>query len=179
MRRIIVDIDNTLWDFASVFCNRLKKMVPSIPPVEEWDWDFYKDYVSIEELYTVVDGIHREQDSFEPFPSSRWFLESLLAKGYAPVIASHRQNSSRRATENFLRRHSLPYAELHLSHDKTVLFDSSCAIVDDAPVLLDKAKQRGLIRAGLRYPWNKNTEHPLFNSLEEILEFLLKELNSR
>lgn len=179
MRRIIVDIDNTLWDFASVFCERLKRIAPAIPPVDKWDWDFYKDYISLEELYTVIDGIHREQDIFEPFPSAKWFLESLFAEGYAPIIASHRQNSSRKATEDFLQKHNLPYVELHLSYDKTVLFNSSCAIVDDAPSLLDHARQKGLICTGLRYPWNKNTEHPLFDSLEGVLEFLLKELNSQ
>jgi hypothetical protein len=179
MKRIIVDIDNTLWDFASVFYERLRRIAPSIPPVDEWNWDFYKDYISVEDLYAVINGIHREQDLFQPFPSARWFLESLITEGYLPVIASHRQKDSRKATENFLQKHNLPYTELHLSHDKTVLFESSRALVDDAPTLLDKATQKGLLCAGLRYSWNKQTEHPLFNSLEEISEFLLKKLDTR
>jgi len=61
-----------------------------------------------------------------------------------------------------------------LSNNKAVLFDSSIALVDDAPHLLDEAKLKGLICTGLRRPWNKNTEHPLFDSLEEVLKFLLK-----
>lgn len=177
MKRIIVDIDNTLWDFASVFYERLRKIAPAIPPMDVWNWDFYKDHLSVEELYDVIEGIHKDQDLFQPFPSAKWFLESLLAEGYSLIIASHRQNNSREATEHFLQKHNLLYAELHLCHDKTVLFDTSCALVDDAPILLDKAKQKGLICTGLRYPWNKHTEHPLFNSLEEVLEFLLKKLD--
>jgi len=178
VRKIIVDIDNTLWDFASVFNEMLRKIAPSIPPVKDWKWDFYMDYISLDELYCIIDEIHKKQDIFEPFPSSRWFLESLLNKGYEIIIASHRQEHSREATEKFLQKHKLPYTELHLSNNKTVLFDSCIAIIDDAPQTLDEAKQKGLICTGLRFPWNKYTEHSLFDSLEEVLEFLFKKLNS-
>jgi hypothetical protein len=177
MQRIIVDIDNTLWDFASVFQERLRKIAPTIPPMTEWKWDFYMDYISLEELYSIINDIHKEQDLFEPFPSAKWFLNSLLDEGCEITIASHRQENSRKATEKFLKKHSLPYTELHLSNNKTVLFDSSIAIVDDAPHLLDEAKQKGLICTGLLHPWNKNTGHPLFGTLEEVLEFLLKKLH--
>jgi phosphoglycolate phosphatase-like HAD superfamily hydrolase len=174
MHRIIVDIDNTLWDFASVFEERLKKIVPTIPPMTDWEWDFYMEYISIEELYSIINEIHKKQDLFEPFPSAKWFLESLIDEGFEIIVASHRNENSREATENFFQKNNLKYTELHLSSDKTVLFESSRAIVDDAPHILDEAKQKGLICTGLRYPWNKHTEHPLFGSLEEVLEFILK-----
>ncbi|NWF52078.1 MAG: hypothetical protein HXY47_03245 [Nitrospirae bacterium] len=178
MKKIIVDIDNTLWDFAFVFYERLKKIAPAIPSTDLWDWDFYKNYISIDDLHSVIDGIHRDQDLFQPFPSAKWFLESLSDKGYSLIIASHRRDNFRKATEHFFLKHNLPYHELHLCHDKTILFDGSCcALVDDAPILLDKARQKGIICTGLRYPWNKHTEHPLFNSLEDVLNFLLEELD--
>jgi hypothetical protein len=179
MERIIIDIDNTLWDFASVFQKRLKKIVPEIPPMNEWEWDFYMEYISVEELYGIVNSIHKEQDIFEPYPSAKWFLTELLEKGYKAIIASHRNENSREATEKFLKRNELPYSELHLSYNKAVLFDSSIAIVDDNPHLLDEAKQMGLVCAGLYFPWNKNSGHHLFDSLEEILQFLLKEIDKK
>ena len=178
IQRIIVDIDNTLWDFASVFQEKLKEIAPDIPPMTEWEWDFYMDYISIEELYSIVNDIHIEQDLFKPFKSSKWFLESLINKGYEITIASHRQEISREATEMFLKKNNLPYTELHLSSNKAVLFDSSIAIVDDAPHLLDEAKKNGLICTGLLHPWNKHTEHPLFKSLEEIFDYLKRMLDS-
>src|SRR4030042_6048137 len=178
-QRIIVDIDNSLWDFASIFQDRLREIAPDIPPIADWEWDFYMDYISIEELSSIINDIHKEQDLFEPFPAAKWFLESLLDKGYEITIASHRQENSRGATERFLQKHNLPYTELHLSNNKAVLFDSSIAIIDDAPYLLDEAKQKGLICSGLRRPWNKNTEHPLFDSLEEVFEFLLKRITEK
>jgi phosphoglycolate phosphatase-like HAD superfamily hydrolase len=179
IQRIIIDIDNTLWDFASIFHERLKDIAPAIPPMKDWEWDFYMDYISIEELYSIINYIHIEQDSFKPYPSAKWFLESLIERGYEITIASHRQENTREATERFLKKHNLPYTELHLSNNKAVLFDSSIAIVDDAPYLLDEAKNKGLICTGLRHPWNRNTEHHLFDSLEEIFDFLHKILDSK
>jgi hypothetical protein len=177
MERIIVDIDNTLWDFAAVFYIRLKEIIPQIPPMTDWKWDFHEEYMTEEELYRIVNDIHRIQDIFDPFPSAKWFLDTLFMNGYNVVIASHRHENAREATEAFLKKHDLPYSELHLSYNKAILFDSSRAIVDDSPHLLVEAKKKGLICTGLIYPWNKNTDHPLFNSLEEISEFLLRELN--
>jgi len=175
--KIIVDIDNTLWDFASVFNEKIRKIAPSVPPINEWRWDFYMEYISLEELFNICSEIHMKQDLFKPFPSSSFFLKSLIDEGCDVVIASHRDENSRSATERFLHIHNLPYTDLHLSHDKTVLFDNSSALVDDAPHLLDEAKRKGLICTGLRWPWNKNTEHQLFESHNEILDFLLKKLN--
>ena len=179
MQRIIVDIDNTLWDFASVFEEKLKETVPGIPPSNEWKWDFYKEYITEEELYRIVNDIHSVQDLFEPFPSARLFLDSISHNGYDIVIASHRHEDSRDVTEAFLRKHDLRYNELHLSYNKAILFDSGNAIVDDSPHLLDEAQQKGLVCTGLSYPWNRNTDHPLFQSLEEVLEFLMRELKEK
>jgi len=58
MKSIIVDIDNTLWDFASVFYDRLKDIIPDIPPLNNWEWDFYEKYITGEELYRIVNDIH-------------------------------------------------------------------------------------------------------------------------
>jgi len=179
MQRIIVDIDNTLWDFATVFHDRLKETIPEIPPMNEWQWHFYKDYITEEDLYRIVNDIHKIQDIFSPFPSAKLFLDRLFMNGYDVVIASHRHENSRAVTETFLKKHNLPYSDLHLSYNKAILFDSCNAIVDDSPHLLDEAKQKGLICTGLKYPWNSQTVHPLFNSLEEVSEFLLEELKNK
>ncbi len=175
--KIIVDIDNTLWDFASVFQKRIKEVVPNIPPINEWKWDFYMEYISLDELARICNEIHMQQDLFTPFPSARYFLDTLLKEGYEIIIASHRDEHTRPATERFMQKYRLPYTELHLSNDKTVLFDSCRAIVDDAPHILDEGKDKGLICTGLLCPWNRNSKHRLFNSLEDVLDYLLRELN--
>ena len=113
MQTIIVDIDNTLWDFATVFHGRLKAVIPEIPPMTEWTWDFYKEYITDEELHRIVNDIHSVQDHFDPFPSARFFLDSISQNGYYVVIASHRHRDSRGITEAFLKKHDLRYNELH------------------------------------------------------------------
>jgi hypothetical protein len=60
-----------------------------------------------------------------------------------------------------------------------VLFNDLCAIVDDSPSVLDKAKAAGIIRVGLRCPWNEKTNHPLFDTLPEILVYLDSAFNNK
>jgi len=69
----------------------------------------------------------------------------------------------------------LPFDELHLSMDKSVLFADCCAIIDDSPIMLDKAAQAEIVRAGLCHPWNSATAHPLFDTLTEVLAYLERE----
>ena len=110
--------------------------------------------------------------NFPLYDDARPFLASLRNKGFYIIIASHREQGTFEPTERWLRMHNLAYDEIHLSNDKSVLFNDLCAIVDDSPSVLDKAKGAGIIRVGLRCPWNEKTNHPLFDTLPEILVYL-------
>jgi len=94
LQRIIVDIDNTLWDFASVFQERLRKIAPAIPPMAEWKWDFYIDYISIEELYIACLKWEKEEYGAKPSTSEIWWrfpkfvLGFFVASVIITVIAS-------------------------------------------------------------------------------------------
>jgi len=173
VRRIIIDIDNTLWDLAPVLCERLQAASPGFPHHSEWrDWSFWKGLIPAERLYRIIRDVHMEQDTFEPYGGSREFLERLHGKGFHIVIASHREKETYAPTQKWLRKHDLPFDEIHLSYDKTVLFDDCWAIVDDSPVTLEKARRAGIIRAGLKNPWNESEAHPLFADLGEIYNYL-------
>ncbi|HEX2965542.1 MAG TPA: hypothetical protein VHO84_07140 [Syntrophorhabdaceae bacterium] len=173
MRKIIVDIDNTLWALAPVLYQHLRKVAPSMPEHELWgEWDFWDGYIDEKTLYTVIWEIHLNQDRYGVYPESQRFLSLLKEKGYHIIIASHRDKDTIHATTRWLEKHQLPFDELHLSYDKSVLFSDAWAIVDDSPVTLEKAAKAGIIRAGLRNPWNKNENHPLFSNLMEIYEYL-------
>lgn len=91
-------------------------------------------------------------------------------------MASHRENTTRDVTMNWLHRHNLPCDEIHLSFDKTVLFDDSWAVVDDSPLLLRRAAAAGIIGTGLKMPWNDTGEYAVFNTLTEVLAHLKKHL---
>ena len=171
--RIIVDIDNTLWDFASVLYGKISHY--GVPEPSEWHGDFYKRYFSLEQLMTYVDEIHNEQDDrYPPFPDAVNFLSSLRKKGCHITIASLRNPNKRDVTEKWLKVHGLVYDELYLVPDKSILFDNHHAIVDDDPRTLDKAIIKGLIATGLKFAWNKNSNHTLFSRLTDVLEHLNK-----
>jgi FMN phosphatase YigB (HAD superfamily) len=171
MKRIIVDIDNTLWDFAAPFWKKIRHL--GVPRPSEWTGDFWKDYFTVEQFLRLIDEVHEEQDAGSlPFPEAAPFLAALKTRGCPITIASHRNPASRGVTEKWLKVHGLAYDELYVGPDKTVLFDDHQVIVDDSAELLDKAATKGLITAGLRYPWNRDSGHCLFENLSEILVYL-------
>lgn len=172
-KKIIVDIDNTLWNLAPVLWEHLKVYNPKMPPPPEWNyWDFWESYVKIKDLYQVLKNIHMQQDKYPPYSDSRPFLEALKDRGFKIVIASHREEKTFAPTVKWLNRNGLLFDEVHLSHDKSVLFAESWAIIDDSPITLDKAARAGIIRAGLLNPWNANSAHPLFDNLLEVLGYI-------
>jgi len=173
MKKIAVDIDNTLWDFSPVFWDKLRKINPAIVPPAIWNrWDFWDTYVTKKQIYGAIKEIHLKQDRYLPFDGARPFLASLKDRGFYIIIASHRAPEARSVTAKWLEEHGLVHDELHLSNDKSIIFKDLCAVVDDSPSVLDRAKDAGIVRVGLRRPWNKETGHPLFETLEEILAYL-------
>jgi 5'(3')-deoxyribonucleotidase len=173
MKKIIVDIDNTLWDLAPVFFEYLERYNPSIPVDDLKRGETrLKGYIPREDLLGVLKEIHMKQNEFVPFPDAREFLVSLRAMGLYIIIASLRHEDARTATERWLKQYDLPYDELHLSDDKTVLFCDAWAIVDDSTWTLNRAVEAGIVRTGLVNAWNANKGHPLFASLQEVLEYL-------
>jgi FMN phosphatase YigB (HAD superfamily) len=173
MKKIIVDIDNTLWDLAPVFFEYLKKYNPDIPVEDLKRGETrLKGYIPREDLFGVLKEIHMRQDEFQPYPGAKEFLLALKEMGLYIIIASIRDEEAREATEAWLKKHELAYDDLHLSNDKTVLFPDSWAIVDDSTWTLDKAYQAGIVRTGLVNVWNANRGHPLFPTLKEVLEYL-------
>lgn len=178
MKKIIVDIDNTLWDFASVFYERMRKVDPAITLPSEWDdFDFWKSYMSARTFYSIIKSIHMDQEQFIPFPDAQSFLESLKEMDIHIIIASHREKGTLDATVKWLKKNDLIFDEIHLSYDKTVLFDDCWAVVDDSPFTLEKAASAGIIGTGLKMPWNEHKDYTLFHNLIEVLLYL-KELLS-
>jgi len=179
MRKIIVDIDNTLWDLAPVLYARLHEENPRIPHHTQWrSWHFWEGFISAQRLYGIIKDVHMEQDTFEPYGQSRNFLRLLRERGFHIIIASHREQETFAPTRRWFEKHDLPFDEIHLSYDKSVLFERSWAVVDDSPITLEKAKQAGIVRAGLKNPWNEAEDHPLFANLTEIYEYLQGECTS-
>jgi FMN phosphatase YigB (HAD superfamily) len=177
VKKIIVDIDNTLWDFASVFYERIRKVNPDFSPPEGWHtFDFWKAYISPKQFYKIIRDIHMDQYRFSPYPLAEQFLLSLKENSFYIIIASHREKGTFDVTARWLNQNNLIFDELHISYDKTILFKECLAIVDDSPITLEKAAKAGIIGVGLRMPWNEREDYILFDNLTEVLQYLKKQL---
>lgn len=173
MKKIIVDIDNTLWDLAAVLYERMAAVNHKLTPPREWrEFDFWREYVSPRVFYSLIRDIHMDQCTFNPYPDAAPFLSSLKQSGFHIIIASHREKGTLDATARWLRAHDLVFDEIHLSYDKTVLFDDCFGIVDDSPFTLEKAYEARIVGAGLKMPWNEHEDYPLFDNLTEVLHFV-------
>jgi len=181
MKKAVIDIDNTLWHFCDVLYERLKRINKAMPTPENWvEWDFWEEYCSKEEFLRVINEIHFDQDNERhvPYSESRDFLAALKENNFYIVIASHRIPESIEQTHRWLVKHGLSFDEVHLSSDKTVLFEQDCHIVvDDAPYVLENAAGSGLIASGLLFPWNRNNSsngYRLFGNLNNVLNYILE-----
>jgi hypothetical protein len=181
-KRAIIDIDNTLWHFCDVFYEQLRKINRGFPTTDSWThWDIWQGYCSEDDFYGAVNAIHfnQDSDSYLPYPEAKDFLITLKEHNYHITIASHRSPDYRNQTEKWLKKHGLVYDELHLSFHKTQLFDTSTnVVVDDAPKVLEKAVENGVMATGLLFPWNQacsDNGFKLFNNLNEIVSYIVSE----
>lgn len=175
----VIDIDNTLWQFCDAFYEELKRINSAFPPPDRWtSFEVWEGYCTQEDFLNAINAIHFRQDSdrYRPYPEAGSFLSSLRERSFRLIIASHRLPETREQTERWLARHNLPYDELHLSFDKTVLFPQASVVVDDAPQTLEKAVAQGALGAGLSFPWNRaytGNGFRLFRNLDEILSYIV------
>lgn len=129
----------------------------------------------------AINHIHCNQDSeqYHPYPEAKYFLSALRERGFYTIIASHRLAGARHATETWLKQHELPYDELHLSLDKTILFNRACVVVDDLPETLKKAAECGALGTGLLFPWNRayaGDGFGLFQNLDDVQDYILRSI---
>jgi len=181
MKSAIVDIDNTLWHFCDAFYEQLRTLNEHFPTPDRWThWDLWEGYCSEDDFYRAVNVIHAHQDSddYVPYPEAKDFLIRLKEHNYHITIASHRSPDYEKQTRNWLEKHGLVYDELHLSFQKTSLFDKSVhVVVDDSPHVLEKAVENCVMATGLLFPWNQaysDNGFRLFNNLNEILIHILE-----
>jgi hypothetical protein len=180
MKTAIIDIDNTLWDFASVLYEKLKLHYGNhVPLPSRWyQWDFWKEICPANEFFKIVRDIHYEQDRFGVYPDAREFLTGLKALGFKIIIASHREPHTYQPTVRWLQKHGLVFDELYLCNDKIKLLPvpphlpDLCACVDDSPQVLLEAKARGIVATGLSFPWNREVDVELCLNLREVFDFL-------
>ncbi|MFA6258215.1 MAG: hypothetical protein WCX79_00760 [Candidatus Paceibacterota bacterium] len=168
----MVDVDNTLFDFATPLYEMFIKDGINISPPTEWNiWDyFYPEYMTSKVAHEYFNNVHSHQLEYEPFEDARVFLRDLMMY-YKVVIVSHRRPHHCGILKEWLDINHLSYDEVKCSNDKTKMFDKDVfdVVIDDCPMTLTAAKNAGIVGYGLIRPWNVGCKDGvLLSTLTEI-----------
>jgi hypothetical protein len=157
--RIAIDIDSTLhdyWDLLSAAARR--RFGIELPYEEQFTWGITR--LRDEQLTCCIDETHCDEVILagRPYPGAVEAVNAWADAGHFIHVTSHRSPAAHRATEEWLRRIGLRFDELYCSYDKV----SRCAeigielLIDDSPINLQAALERGIAAATLLHPWNED-----------------------
>jgi 5'(3')-deoxyribonucleotidase len=157
--KIAIDIDSTLhhyWDQLRAVVNRRHGL--DLPYEEQTDWHI--SALPQEDLFAAVQETHREHHVLAaiPYPGAVETVRAWHEAGHFIHITSHRAATAHDATARWLEQVGIPHDELYCSYDKI----SRCVeigidvLIDDSPVNLARAHERGIVPATLRHPWNSD-----------------------
>ena len=157
MARIALDIDSTLhhyWDLLAEIAQR--RFGVELPYEEQTTWSITR--LQPEQLKLLIEESHEHANvvSSEPYPDAVETVRAWHEEGHWIHITSHRAESARRATASWLERIGMPYDDLHCSYDKI----TRCVelgidvLVDDSPLNLTNAREKGMTGATIVHPWN-------------------------
>ena len=158
MARIALDIDSTLhhyWDLLDRIAQ--ERFGVKLPYDEQHDWGITA--LERDALIHCVEETHSDEniEAGEPYPGAVETVKRWHDEGHWIHITSHRRTSAYPATERWLEKIGLPFDDLHCSFDKVtrcVELDID-VLVDDSPVNLTKARERGIVGATLIHPWTR------------------------
>src|SRR4051794_22848547 len=155
--RIALDIDSTLhhyWDLLSDLSERRFGIPLSYADQKTWSIGALEQ----DQLSRLVAETHSEQHvlAAEPYPDAVETVRAWHDQGHWIHVTSHRATSAHDPTARWLEQIGMPYDDLHCSYDKI----ARCVelgidvLVDDSPVNLERARERGILGATILHPWN-------------------------
>jgi hypothetical protein len=156
--RIGVDIDSTLhhyWDLLAAAAQR--RFGIQLPYDEQLTWRIAR--MEPEQVAACVEDTHADEVILagKPYPGAVETIRRWHDQGHFIQITSHRATRAHDATARWLDEIGLPYDELYCSWDKI----SRCAeigidlLIDDSPVNITRALERGMRAATIAHPWNR------------------------
>ena len=176
----IIDVDNTLWDFATQLSLLFEKKRLAIPHWSKWGkWDFYKEYMPDKQFKELVATIHRNQRFHKPFKGASKLLSFLFKQNIIVYVISHRKQEFLEPLKQYLYKYDLPCDKITCSYNDKFSFIGEgevCEwVIDDSPIVLERALELGIKNImGLRYPWNEYLKNKvkLFDSMEEMNAYI-------
>ncbi len=155
--RIAIDVDSTLhhyWDVLSEVS--LRRFGVELPYEEQFTWGITR--LRPDQLALCIEESHSDETilSGRPYPDAAETVRAWSAQGHFIHITSHRPTACAPATAMWLQSIGVPFDDLCCSHDKV----SRCVeldidvLVDDSPLNLSAAIERGIATATILHPWN-------------------------
>jgi uncharacterized HAD superfamily protein len=157
--RIAIDIDSTLHPYWDQLAKAARHRF-GVDLVYEDQVTWGISLLRPEQLRACVAETHREEAvlAARPYPGAVKTVRAWHDAGHFIHITSHRVTEAQGATARWLDSIGLPYDELYCSFDKV----SRCVeieidlLIDDSPVNLATASERGITAATLEHPWNRD-----------------------
>ena len=158
MARIALDIDSTLhhyWDLLEGIAQARYGI--ALPYAEQRDWGITQ--LERDQLVACVTETHSDEniEGAEPYEGAVEAVTRWHEAGHFIHVTSHRREECAPATHRWLEAVGFPYDDLHCSFDKL----TRCVeleidvLVDDSPVNIAGARERGMLAATLVHPWNE------------------------
>ena len=170
MKIAVIDIDSILWDMAPPWYEEIKKVNPDCPYPGTTVWDFYKGYLTEEELSKTIDAVHFKQGAFVPFKKAPILTKVLREHDFYIKIASHRNPLTKCVTEDWLLEYGIYFDDLYAVTDKHFLLEDATVFIDDSPSSQRYAVEKGVKTFSIMYPYNKHVDGVIFSEdFDELL----------
>jgi uncharacterized protein len=167
--KIALDIDSTLhpyWDLLQRVVR--ERYGVELPYEEQRDWgitalDLQGDPsgppLRWDAVIHCVEETHSDENILAgvPYEGAVEAVAAWHERGHWIHVTSHRRPQAAVATARWLEQIGLPFDDLHCSFDKV----GRCVelgidvLVDDSPVNIARARERGIVAATIVHPWNE------------------------
>ncbi|MHB1467994.1 MAG: hypothetical protein ACYCU0_02545 [Solirubrobacteraceae bacterium] len=157
--RIAIDIDSTLhhhWEVLSRVS--VRRFGVELPYEEQVSWG--RTRLRADQFALCVEESHSEERILAgvPYAGAVETIAGWHREGHVIHVVSDRGEEKREATERWLQRIGVPFERLHCSPQKV----ARCAehdvelLIDDNPIDLRSASERGIAVAAILHPWNED-----------------------
>ena len=173
MKRCILDVDGTLFDFHRPLHKRLHELY-DFPETEATRWNWYKDAgITDKQFYKAVDDIHAQQMLYNPYNGAYALFRALDTLGFEIFVASHRRSQTAQILAEWLARSWLqPYSALYVGPSKKQFFRTGDLLIDDAPHTIQLGCDMGMDVVYLAWPWNRDLPGERLPELWNIVEYI-------
>jgi len=158
LKKAIIDIDDTLWNFGDAWYEELKKIgIKTQNPKTwtTWSYGIEKGFLTIDILKETARNVHLKQHEQEIYESAAELAFFLKKHKYEIIIASHRCETTTQSTQKWLYKHDIYFDSVVLCNDKTVLLNGNGIVIDDMPKVLEKGIEQNMECFGLKFPYNE------------------------